>query len=582
MNTIKKIFYILNSDQKKISFYLIILLICCSFLEILGISAFLPVINLISGGQEKLSYYKNFLSNYFEYLQTADANNLLIFFIFLIFILQFLKLLFLLFTSKIQSNLINNISSFISKNLFNNFIHQDYSFFLKNNSSILINKILNETQHLVNTCLSALFIIFSEFLIMLSMCALLFYYNPKSFLLSFFSLFFFSLIFIFMTKKNIVHLSKTRQEYQAFCIKELQEGFRAIKDIKMFNKEKEFFLKFNNKVDTYSKCAAKIQYISMLPRLFLEFITILVMLFLVVFLFFSGYPLSDILVLLALYALAAFRILPSINRLLNSYQSLSFGLLSLDTIYNDYKFFSNNKVKKSIVSETKKIFFKKSIDLKNITFVYSENNKVILNNVSLSIIANTTVGIIGESGSGKTTLIDIIVGLLKPSSGKILVDGKEINFDEYQWKNNIGYVPQNIYLLDDSIKKNIAFGYQDFHIDEENIISSSNISEIDEFVKLLPKKYDTIVGEAGVNLSGGQKQRIGIARAFYNNSNFIALDEATSSLDFETEEKIMSNIFKMREFKTILISAHKLALLKNCDYIYEVKNGEVKEYIPQE
>jgi ABC-type multidrug transport system fused ATPase/permease subunit len=582
MSTIKKFFYILNSDQKKRSFYLIILLICCSFLEILGISAFLPVINLISGSQEKLSYYNNFLSNYFGYLQTVDANNLLIFFIFLIFILQFLKLLFLLFTSKIQSNLINNISSFISKNLFNNFIHQDYSFFLKNNSSILINKILNETQHLVNNCLSASFIIFSEFLIMLSMCALLFYYNPKSFLLSFFSLFFFSLIFIFITKKNIVHLSKTRQEYQAFCIKELQEGFRAIKDIKMFNKEKEFFLKFNSKIDTYSKCAAKIQYISMLPRLFLEFITILVMLFLVVFLFFSGSPLSDILVLLALYALTAFRILPSINRLLSSYQSLSFGLLSLDTIYNDYKFFSNNKVKNSIVSESKKIFFKKSIDLKNITFVYSQNKKVILNNVSLSISANTTVGIIGESGSGKTTLIDIIVGLLKPSSGKILVDGKEINFDEYQWKNNIGYVPQNIYLLDDSIKKNIAFGYQDFHIDEENIISSSNISETDEFVKLLPKKYDTIVGEAGVNLSGGQKQRIGIARAFYNNSNFIALDEATSSLDFETEEKIMSNIFKMKEFKTILISAHKLALLKNCDYIYEVKNGEVKEYIPQE
>ena len=579
MKNIKKLFYILNSDQKKRSFYLVVLLSCSSFLEILGISAFLPIINLISGSQEKISYYNNVLSNYFGYPQTVDPNNLLIFFLFLIFILQFLKLLFLLLNSKIQSNLINNISSFISKNLFNNFIHQDYSFFLKNNSSILINKILNETQHLINSCLSGLFIILSEFLIMLSMCALLFYYDPKSFLLSFSSLFLFSLIFIFMTKKNIFHLSKTRQEYQALCIKELQEGFRAIKDIKMFNKEKEFFLKFNNKINTYSKCAATTQYISTLPRLFLEFITILVILFLVVFLFSSGSTLSDILVLLALYAVAAFRILPSINRLLTSYQSLSFGLLSLDTIYNDYKFFSNNETKNLIVLESKKIFLKKSIDLKNITFVYPGSNKVILNNVSLSITANTTVGIIGESGSGKTTLIDIIVGLLKPSSGKILVDGKEINFDEYKWSNNIGYVPQNIYLLDDSIKKNIAFGYQDFHIDEKNIIFSSNISEIDGFVKLLPEKYDTIIGEAGVNLSGGQKQRIGIARAFYNNSNFIVLDEATSSLDFQTEEKIMSNIFKIKESKTILISGHKLSLLKNCDYIYEVKNGEVKEYI---
>jgi ABC-type multidrug transport system fused ATPase/permease subunit len=314
MSIIKKLFYILNSDQKKRSFYLIILLICCSILEILGISAFLPVINLISGSQEKISYYNNFLSNYFVQLQLVDINNLLIFFLFLIFILQFLKLLFLLFTLKIQSNLINNISSLISKNLFNNFIYQDYFFFLKNNSSILINKILNETQHLVNTCLSAIFIIFSELLIMLLMCALLFYYNPKSFLLSFFSLFFFSVTFVFITRKNIIDLSKTRQEYQASCIKELQEGFRAIKDIKMFNKEKEFFLKFKNKIDTYNKCAAKIQYFNILPRLFLEFITILVMLFLVTFLFFSGSSLNDILVLLALYAVAAFRILPSINR----------------------------------------------------------------------------------------------------------------------------------------------------------------------------------------------------------------------------------------------------------------------------
>jgi ABC-type multidrug transport system fused ATPase/permease subunit len=579
MSIIKKLFYILNSDQKKRSFYLIILLICCSILEILGISAFLPVINLISGSQEKISYYNNFLSNYFVQLQLVDINNLLIFFLFLIFILQFLKLLFLLFTLKIQSNLINNISSLISKNLFNNFIYQDYFFFLKNNSSILINKILNETQHLVNTCLSAIFIIFSELLIMLLMCALLFYYNPKSFLLSFFSLFFFSVTFVFITRKNIIDLSKTRQEYQASCIKELQEGFRAIKDIKMFNKEKEFFLKFKNKIDTYNKCAAKIQYFNILPRLFLEFITILVMLFLVTFLFFSGSSLNDILVLLALYAVAAFRILPSINRLLNSYQNLSFGLVSLDTIYNDYKFFSKNKNRNSIVSESKKIFLKKNIDLKNITFVYPENNKVIFDNISLSITVNTTVGIIGESGSGKTTLIDIIVGLLKPSTGKILVDGKEINFDEYNWKNNIAYVPQNIYLLDDSIKKNIAFGYQDFLINEKKLLFSSKISETDKFVKLLPKKYNTIVGEAGVNLSGGQKQRIGIARAFYNNSNFIVLDEATSSLDSKTEEKIISNIFKIKKNKTILISAHKLELLKKCDYILEIKNGEVKKHI---
>jgi ATP-binding cassette subfamily B protein len=204
---------------------------------------------------------------------------------------------------------------------------------------------------------------------------------------------------------------------------------------------------------------------------------------------------------------------------------------------------------------------------------------VIFDNISLSITVNTTVGIIGESGSGKTTLIDIIVGLLKPSTGKILVDGKEINFDEYNWKNNIAYVPQNIYLLDDSIKKNIAFGYQDFLINEKKLLFSSKISETDKFVKLLPKKYNTIVGEAGVNLSGGQKQRIGIARAFYNNSNFIVLDEATSSLDSKTEEKIISNIFKIKKNKTILISAHKLELLKKCDYILEIKNGEVKKHI---
>ena len=284
--------------------------------------------------------------------------------------------------------------------------------------------------------------------------------------------------------------------------------------------------------------------------------------------FFKGDDSTKIITTLGIFIAATFRMIPSINRMLSSLQNLKYYSSSVEIIFNEFKdYFKTKYDNKDLIS----IPFSKNIKIENLTFFYKK--QIILNDINLNIQKGDVIGIIGSSGSGKSTFIDLINGLLKPSMGEILVDGIDINKEKNDWKKNIGYVGQDIFLIDDTIKKNIAFGIEESEIDIKMLNEALLSSKLNAFIDTLEYGLNTKVGDRGIQLSGGQKQRIAIARALYSNPGFLIFDEATASLDEETEREIMKSIYDLKGDKTIIMIAHRLGTLKNCDKIFEIKQG---------
>jgi len=272
---------------------------------------------------------------------------------------------------------------------------------------------------------------------------------------------------------------------------------------------------------------------------------------------------------LGVFAASAFRIMPSVGRIVKNLQGLGYVKAVIDTVYHD-------TVHLSIKPQTNgKIDFNNSIGVANVWFKFKGDGKYVLRDISFRINKGTTVGIVGSSGSGKSTLVDILLGVLKPTNGLIEVDGSDIQSSMRAWQNNLGYVPQSVFLIDDSLRKNVAFGISEDNIDDEMVWNALCAAQLDDVVKKLPQQLDTIVGEHGVRLSGGQRQRIGIARALYNDPDVLFLDEATSSLDYSTEAEVMEAIELLHHKKTIIIVAHRLSTVEKCDWILRLDAGEL-------
>jgi ABC-type multidrug transport system fused ATPase/permease subunit len=367
---------------------------------------------------------------------------------------------------------------------------------------------------------------------------------------------------------------QTRQIHTGLSLKYLQEGFGAIKDIKIFQRSNELIKTFttNNKIINLSEF--KHNFVESLPRLWLEWLVVIGFILLILLMMSLGKELLYIVPLLGLFAAAAFRIMPSLTRIMNSIQGILYNRPAVDSIYKEFdqEGFQNNNNK----TPSKKIFLTKEIDLKNINFKYSDSGPFILRNINLNIKNGTTIGLIGESGAGKTTLINIILGLMQPTSGSICVDGVDISENVKNWQSQIGYVPQNIYLSDDTIKKNIAFALPEEKIDNIAVNKAVTNAKLDSLVNNLSNGLDTKIGEFGDRISGGQKQRIAIARALYAEPKVFILDECTNSLDLKTEKQIIDEVNSLKGKKTIIMISHRLSTLENCDHVYKIDKEGLK------
>ncbi|MCR4662947.1 MAG: ABC transporter ATP-binding protein/permease, partial [Endomicrobiaceae bacterium] len=487
-----------------------------------------------------------------------------------------LKNLYMLVVYFFQYKILYNAQKDISFQLIKFYVNQPYSYHLNINTSEMVRIVTQDTTR-CSDFLSSLFFLLTEFIVLLLVTGFLFYIN-KVVTVVLVSLFFFIFIGIFkFLKPRLKIFAKNNQKYHGGMIKWIQQSLGAIKDIKILQKEHFFINKYYNSSVKYTSAQKHYHFLDQFPRLLIESLVVSVILCVIIALLYKGIDASTIIIQMAVFAMAAFRLMPSMNRMQVALNALMYFLPSINVVYRDLK---NTRVAGYLEQdENKELDTNKDICINNISYKYPNTEKYIFKDVSFSIKKGKSIGFVGPTGAGKTTIIDVILGLLDPVDGSVTIDNKNIHKNKKSWFSKIGYVPQFIYLTDDTIKDNILF-YDDENVDEKKLETVIEQAQLKEFIASLPNGLNTIVGERGIRLSGGQRQRIGIARALYKNPEILVLDEATSALDNETERAVMQAIEHLYGKITMLVIAHRLTTIEKCDEIYEIRNSKLTKIKP--
>jgi len=554
-------------SNRKIA-YIFLLVLIGMILEIASLGAIFPIINLVTEPESVTKYTHSIYI--ITFINQTSKFNLLVYGLIFLILLYLIKTIFLVYSIWYQNKFTSKISADISKKMYEGYLNLPYEFHLNRNSSHLARNVQSEVELFTGLTQAVIFLV-SELSVIVGLAFLLISIEPIGAL--FLIVFLGSLGYSFhkISKKYLKKWGEKRQYYSGEIRKNIMQGFGGIKDVKIFGKEAYFLNQFNHDNIIYTSVQAKYSTIYQAPRLYLELLAIIGLSGLLFVMNLSGKSIQTTIPSLGIFVASAFRMIPSINRIIASFQTFSFSKTVINLLTNEFNLFKKDKY---LISGSEKFYFEKRIEIQSLTFLYKGTNINVLNDISLTIEKGETIGIIGESGSGKSTLVDILLGLLDFNNGEILIDSISFNSVKKNWQKEIGYVPQSIFLLDDTIKKNIAFGINENDIDYNRVNQAIKLAELEDFVNNQPNGIESNVGERGVKLSGGQRQRIGIARALYNNPEILILDEATSALDNETEKNIMSSIYKLKGGKTIIIIAHRLSTLSNCDFVYKIINGQ--------
>jgi ABC-type multidrug transport system fused ATPase/permease subunit len=379
-----------------------------------------------------------------------------------------------------------------------------------------------------------------------------------------------TLLYTKVTKPRIKRMGIQRQQIQAPLTRYILQGFGGVKDIQVLGRADDFSNQFEKQNLVVQNASLRYGVIKQIGPMWTELLAMSGLTVVVWVMVWQGRAPERIIPLLGLFVIATWRFVPSINNVINLFNSLAYSKPAVDSLYNEFEYIKTQ----SEVVKTQAVFNDK-IEMRNLTFSYANTPAPSLRDVNIVVRKGETVGFIGPSGAGKSTLVDVILGLLPPSSGELLVDGVNMHEHNIEWQSTIGYVAQAIYLTDDSIRRNVAFGIAEKEIDDVALERALKSAQLWDFVQSLPEKDKTIVGERGIRVSGGQRQRIGIARALYHEPQVLVLDEATSSLDMETESEVMSAIRALQGFKTILIVAHRLSTVQHCDRVYKIEDATI-------
>jgi len=545
-----------------------------AFFDVLGVASIMPFMAVLVNPEiiETNAYLAYIYSNF----GFTNSQDFLYFLGLSVFVLLVISISFKAMTTYVQLRFILMREASIGKRLIAGYLNQPYVWFLNRHSADLGKNILSEVAEVVNSSMLSLMNIFAHGLVTLVLIILLIIVNVQVALVVSIVLISFYLLFFYMGRNIISNAGHKRLEANNERFKIVSEVFGSIKGVKVGGLERNFVDRFSKHAKIYAKSYASAQVLSQLPRFGLELIAFGGLLLMLLILMSGQNNLESVFPIIALYAFAGYRILPALQQVYNGFSLWSFSTSALQNLSNDINTLKlNNTYQDSFAPNIK---FDKEIKLNNVVFSYPDVSKQTLNKLNIVIPALSSVGFVGSTGCGKTTSVDLILGLLEPQQGTLTVDNIIIDkSNRSQWLRNIGYVPQNIYLSDDSIASNIAFGIDENLVNQSFIEQAAKIANLDEFIqKELPDGYNTIIGERGVRLSGGQRQRIGIARALYHKPKILILDEATSSLDGMTEAVVMEAIENLGQEVTIIIVAHRLSTVRHCDNIYLLEKGQVK------
>jgi ATP-binding cassette, subfamily B, bacterial PglK len=567
-----KLILLFSFEERKGMLIILVGMFIMSIIEVVGMASIAPFMSIVI---EPESIHNNiYLSTAYDYLKfTDDGEFIMVFGVLIIVVLIFSNGYGAFMTWKIHY--FTNLQSYrLSTRLMEKYMLQHYDFFLNSNTSELAKNIFNEVDRVIGGVVIPLISIITKFFSSLLIIVLLILVDPAMAITSALVLCVsYVLVFKFVNKR-LQRIGIITSESSKLRYKYISESMLGIKQIILHRVEHEFIERFGTVSRTFANNVAQSSIISSLPRYALETIAFGGLIIIVLVFSQQQRNNTEIIMLLSLYALAGYKLMPALQGIYQGITQLKYHKSAIDLIANDFSRSTRNITLSGESSNP--IHFNRNITLHGVNYKYSGTDSTILSNVELEISIHSTVGFVGKTGSGKTTIVDILIGLLCPSSGKLRVDDVEIVENNVrEWHKHIGYVPQNIYLTDDSLVNNIALGIKNTDIDYEIIERVLIQTELIDFVRSLPNGYKSMVGEQGVRLSGGQKQRIGIARALYHNPDVLVFDEATSSLDVMTEKKIMSSIQYLSSNKTIIIIAHRLTTVKKCDVIYFMEFGKI-------
>lgn len=577
MKSIFKIFTIFTAVQQRYCGSIILWMVIGAMLEAVGIGAILPLISIM--GDEAFLDKHILVKQYVKLININTHTAFIIFSAGVLVLFYILKNLYMAWLAKLQINFSTRNQIYYARELLAGYLNKPYLYHLDQNSATLLRNVSNGAAIVFNAILIPTFTLLTEIITAITIWIMLVVVDFFTAVVVAGILGSMMYVIIKMFRQKITERGKVQNKYSAEYTKWLNQGLGAIKETKVLRKEAYFLNEFDNAYRKFGQANGDFNFVNQMPRLFIETIVTSGLLFLIITKLAMGIQPMEIVPVLGVLALAAFRLMPCANRIVNLSNGIKFQMALFNILYDDLLEIKDRKVfnKKICIEQNgKKMLFQKQIKVENVDFQYPQGKEKVLKQISFIIPKGSFVGIVGQSGAGKTTFVDILLGLLKPTSGKIWVDQKDIFQDIQSWQSNLSYVPQSIYLIDGSIRENIALGIPEKEIDDKKICKVLKMVELYDFVEDLPEKIYTHVGERGVKMSGGQRQRIGIARALYYEPEVLILDEATSALDNETEKSITDTILKFKGQITIIAIAHRVSTLENCDFKIEFNQGTVE------
>lgn len=571
---IKKLNYIFTKKEKVRLTGVFLLILIGSFMELLGVSVFLPFIQVLMEPERVQSEVS--LRRVYEMFHFQSTDQFLIALGGMICIVYILKNSYLTIMQNAMLKFSYTTRMQLATKLLSTYMAEPYTFHLNRNISELQRSLQYDTgqfMQLINASLQVL----AEIAVVICLGVYLFYTSPTI------SIVILGLVvvcvgfFILLSRKYSRRIGKQNEVYNAQLYQWINQSLGGIKEVKVLNRESFFVDSYKDVYKKLIKGAKNNEMLATIPKYILETVCIVGMIIAVIAkLLWGRRDLTAFVVQMSAFAVAAFRLLPSVGKINAYVNSIMYCRPALDLIYDDLKAIEDfvPEEQEEVKHKAETWHLKEKIELQNISYTYDDADKEVLSNIELTIHKGETIALIGSSGAGKTTLADVFLGLLIPQKGYILVDGKNIYDHMNSWHHMLGYIPQSIYLSDDTIRNNVAFGIREEEIDNAAVEEALKKAQLYDFVQTLDKGMDTFVGDRGVRLSGGQRQRIGIARALYYDPEILVLDEATSALDNETETAVMEAIESLKGLKTMVIIAHRLTTIRNADQIYEVTEGQ--------